>query len=137
MFDCPANRKSCSSLGEAVDPFDGADEQATEISAASAVVTGRSFLTERAEDAEVVLCALCAKPPVQIPRLASLARDDEANGRGRQQIRDVGDSGPSIALIGCVTPTQDFVMALWKENSNTATAPAPTKDAPIMTPPPA
>ena len=28
-------------------------------------------------------------------------------------------------------------MALWKENSNTATAPAPTKDAPIMTPPPA
>jgi cytoskeletal protein CcmA (bactofilin family) len=27
-------------------------------------------------------------------------------------------------------------MALWKENSNTATAPAPTKDAPIMTPPP-
>ena len=26
-------------------------------------------------------------------------------------------------------------MALWKENSNTATAPAPTKDAPIMTPP--
>ena len=28
-------------------------------------------------------------------------------------------------------------MALWKENSNTATVPAPTKDAPIMTPPPA
>jgi cytoskeletal protein CcmA (bactofilin family) len=27
-------------------------------------------------------------------------------------------------------------MALWKENSNTATAPGPTKDAPIMTPPP-
>ena len=27
-------------------------------------------------------------------------------------------------------------MALWKENSNTATAPAPTKDAPNMTPPP-
>ena len=27
-------------------------------------------------------------------------------------------------------------MALWKENSNTATVPAPTKDAPIMTPPP-
>jgi cytoskeletal protein CcmA (bactofilin family) len=26
-------------------------------------------------------------------------------------------------------------MALWKENSNTATVPAPTKDAPIMTPP--
>ena len=25
-------------------------------------------------------------------------------------------------------------MALWKENSNTVTAPAPTKDAPIMTP---
>jgi cytoskeletal protein CcmA (bactofilin family) len=26
-------------------------------------------------------------------------------------------------------------MALWKENANTATVPAPTKDAPIMTPP--
>src|SRR6476646_7363928 len=56
------------------------------------------------------------------------------NGRARQQIRDLGDSGPSNSSLVCVTPTQDFVMALWKENSNTATA--PTKDAPIMTPPP-
>ena len=57
-----------------------------------------------------------------------------ANGRGRQHIRDVGNSGQSTTLLVCVTPTQDFVMALWKENSNTVTAPAPTKDASIMTP---
>src|SRR5690349_4987116 len=101
MFDCPARRKSCSSLGDAARAGAGVrpDEQAREISAVSATT-----------------------PTV--------------NGRGRQQIRDLGDSGPSTSLLGCVTPTQDLVMALWKENSNTATAPAPTKDAPIMTPPP-